>query len=385
MLASALALFAAAAAEPPAPPAHSVSGVVVTPQTRPPPADVKLNMQGTDRDVDQEVVIWPGAAYATRREGSASLKCRIDVHGLAEYCQVVAETPSGKGFGKAALELRATFKLPPQLGADGQPTATTKVIAITFRPPDDSSSNTEGSASSIRSMSDTENLVASKRSVTGGGLAMRAVTMLDNPVWASAATYDEALAAYPAAGAGQEGYAVAHCPVKHTGVLDVCFLIKETPEGHGFGKAALSLTSKFRVAPEVARTSHGAPLWVDVPIRFAPPSSQEVKERLVMAPIWLSGVDPLVAPRLFPPEAAAQGLTTGRGVARCAIGADGALTACSPERGDPDGLGFSEAAVKLAGTMKMSLWSLDGAPVAGGVIHIPIRLNLKVPPAAKGN
>jgi hypothetical protein len=27
--------------------------------------------------------------------------------------------------------------------------------------------------------------------------------------------------------------------------------------------------------------------------------------------------------------------------------------------------------------MKMNLWSADGAPVEGGVVHGPIRLNLK--------
>jgi hypothetical protein len=35
--------------------------------------------------------------------------------------------------------------------------------------------------------------------------------------------------------------------------------------------------------------------------------------------------------------------------------------------------------VKLASAMRMNLWSADGAPVEGGVIHIPIRLNLKAP------
>ncbi len=53
----------------------------------------------------------------------------------------------------------------------------------------------------------------------------------------------------------------------------------------------------------------------------------------------------------------------------------------APEAGDPDGLGFSEAAAKLASTMRMNLWSADGAPVEGGVVHIPIRLNLKPQPA----
>ena len=378
-----LALLAAAADPPPAPapvqPPHAVSGVVVSPQVTPPPADLKLNMAGADHDIAQEVVIWPGTAYATRLEGRVSLKCRIDVHGLAEFCEVVSETPAGKRFGKAALELRATFKLPPQAET------ATKIIAITFRPPEDSSSGTIGTTGQIKSMKDFDNFIAAQRGYDGGGIPMRKVTMLDSPVWTSAATYDEVLAAYPAAGAGQEGYAVAHCPVKPSGALEDCFLIKETPEGHGFGKAALGLTGKFHVAPEVARTPHSAPLWVDVPIRFAPPASEEAKDRLVMAPIWLSGVDPQVAPKLFPPEAAAQGLTTGRGVARCQVAPDGGLTACAPEAGEPDGLGFSDAAVKLAATMRMNLWSLDGAPVEGGVIHIPIRLNLKGAAASKGN
>ena len=96
-----------------------------------------------------------------------------------------------------------------------------------------------------------------------------------------------------------------------------------------------------------------------------------------MAPAWLTSLDPKKTPKLFPPEAVTAGLTTGRGVARCTVAADGTMTACAPEAGDPDGLGFSEAATKLASTMKMNLWSSDGAPVAGGVVRIPVRLNLK--------
>ena len=70
----------------------------------------------------------------------------------------------------------------------------------------------------------------------------------------------------------------------------------------------------------------------------------------------------------------------GRGVARCVVAADGTLTDCSPETGDPDGLGFSEVAVKLASTMKMNPWTADGRPVDGAVFRIAIRLNLKQQP-----
>jgi hypothetical protein len=82
---------------------------------------------------------------------------------------------------------------------------------------------------------------------------------------------------------------------------------------------------------------------------------------------------------VFPPEAAAQGLSSGRGVARCVVAVDGGLTDCTPEVGDPDGMGFSEAAAKLASTMKMNPWSADAAPVDGAVVRVAIRLNLKKP------
>lgn len=41
--------------------------------------------------------------------------------------------------------------------------------------------------------------------------------------------------------------------------------------------------------------------------------------------------------KLFPAEAAAKGVTTGKGVARCVVGADGGLMDCVPLRGTPTG------------------------------------------------
>ena len=60
-------------------------------------------------------------------------------------------------------------------------------------------------------------------------------------------------------------------------------------------------------------------------------------------------------------------------MARCHVGADGALVDCAPDLGDPEGQGFSEAAAKLASTMKMNLWSSDGAQVEGALVYIPLR------------
>jgi TonB family protein len=376
MLALALALAAAAPAEPPP---RTISGVTVTPA--PPTAiekhpDASVESAGSEAAGDF-VAVWPGEQYQMGREGRVSLACRVDVHGLAELCRVTAETPSGKGFGKAALELRPTFKLAPPTGADGQPTAREMVINVTFRQPDRTQFD--------EAVVEAQNGKVPTHSFADGPLQLHKVTMLDYPVWAAAPSFDDLAAAYPARAGGDEGYVAEHCQVLRSGALTGCSAIKEEPKGEGFSNAARSLTAKFRVDPALARTPHVATLFVDVPIRFPPPASAEMKDRTVMAPVWVAGFETQRALRLFPPEAAARGLTSGRGIARCSIAADGALTACSPEPGEPDGLGFSEAAVKLASTMRMNLWSLDGAPVEGGVIHIPIRLNLKADGPRAGN
>jgi len=371
MLAQMLTLALAAAApdpspapSPPAQPSRTVSPVVVTPPAKPPEPDVKVEMTGGDDDLDQQVVIWPATARQAGRNGRVSLRCKIDIHGLAEKCDVVSETPQGQGFGRAALELRPTFKLPPTQGPDG-PIEAVKTISIRFKAPD-----TDINLGKVLSGQ------VDPSTMRGNPLKMRAVTMLDYPVWAQAATFEDLAAAYPAKGGGVEGYAVAHCHVLHTGALTTCQVIKETPDRRDFGKAALGLAaSKFRVSPQLAAIRHNSPVWVDVPIRLPPPA--QLADRTVTAPAWITGVDVENAPKLFPPEAAASGLTTGRGVARCVVASDGSLTDCTPEAADPAGLGFSEAAAKLATGMRMNLWSADGAPVEGGVVHIPIRLNLK--------
>jgi len=378
MLALVLALQAAtatpAASLPGKGPPTTVTGVEVTAETKgkSPPADLTLNMQGSDEDAAQMVTVWPGAAYHQGYGGKVRLRCKIDVHGLAESCEIASETPQGRGFGKAALELRPTIKLPPTQGPDG-PVPAIKTIAIGFTAHD-----SEISGQQVAETLGMNPAAPHLSDITFGKnnpIAMRDVTMLDKPVWAEAAGFDDLVAAYPAKGGGVEGYAVDHCMVRRTGVLANCQIIKEEPAGRGFDKAALSLAAKFKVAPEQAGVHQNSQIWVDIAIRMPPPD--QLKDRTVMAPIWLTGVDPNATPKLFPPEAVAAGLTTGRGVTRCVVGVGGALSACAPEPGEPDGLGFSEAAAKLASRMRVNLWSADAAPVAGGVVHIPIRLNLK--------
>ena len=382
MLAQLLALFAAAApaAQPAAAtPGNTVSPVTVSPAPEKGPYAATVDMHGEEESPwgGDFTAIWPRDMTGSGVDGHVILNCVIDVHGLAESCKVVSETPAGKRLGRAALELRPTFKLKPATGADGQPTSATMAIRILYKAPSQDFDNQEFQRALTRGKGGFGTLDIPP---THNPILTRNEAMLDNPVWATAATFDDLAAAYPAKGGGVEGYAAAHCRVERdgdrAGSLRDCQVIKESPAGHDFGKAALALAVKFRAEPAtLAAIPKREPLWVDIPMRLQPPAA--LAERTIAAPRWITGVDPKSAPKLFPPEAVAQGLTTGRGVARCTVATDGTLTACAPEAGDPDGLGFSEAAVRLAAGMKMNLWSGDGAPVEGAVVHIPIRLNLK--------
>jgi TonB family protein len=367
-------------------PSHEVSPVVVTarPQTAP-PADAKVEV-GSDYDhiAGQSVSIWPAGARAAGLSGSVTLSCMVDVHGLAEWCRVAYETPPGRGFGDAAMALRPTLKLAPRQGPDG-PVDSMMNIALSF--------SAQQSESNLREVMAAASGLGGKAPETGQSLSgrgvsdvnardlvvyhnpidMRRVTLMDSRGWVQAPSFADLAAAYPSQGGGQEGYAVAHCKVERTGTLKGCVVAKELPAGHGFGRAAVALAPQFRVSPDVmAQAPHGAPVEVDVPIRF--PAATEARDRTVRSPVWVAGYDPQTLIRDFPP-AVAKKVSPGA-VVRCEVAADGSLSGCAIELTSPDGLDFDDAAVKFASRLKMSLWSAEAGPVQGGVVHLPVRLDL---------
>ena len=335
------------------------------------PSDTAVDVDDDDLS-EQYGAIWPEKAYGYRANGRVVLACRINALGFAQSCTVAAENPQNMGFGAAALQAQPSLRLPPPPGLVGSGTVV-KNIAINFTAPND---QLDSSASSgpIGSISATAGSGVSAR--TGNPIIMKSITMMDHPVWVSAPSFEDMRRAWPARAAAAEGFVVLRCEVERTGSLSGCAATKESPVNQGFEKAAQSLAPLFRVAPDVMVRAprNSKPIQVVLPIRFTPPQGQA--EATVSAPSWISGFNPDVAPKLFPPEAVARGLVTGRGVARCVVGDDGGLTGCSPENADPDGVGFAQAAVILAGTMKMNLWSADAGPVRGGVVRVPVRLNL---------
>jgi TonB family protein len=359
-------------------PGRTVSPITVTGKTdKGAPVAVVIDMPSDDTARGEFVSVWPAKAYRNGTEGRVTLRCRINIHGLAEVCGVQSESPDGQGFGAAAMQLRPTFKLKPIKGPDGGPIETQVDIAVKFHPPRrelDLENLTKGDDTGGQnpfSRGDPHNnVILSDRTFIGNPLPPHTVTMLSKPVWAAAPGFDDVARAYPAKGAGAEGYAVAHCQVVAGGDLKRCVVVKETPSDVGFAKAALTLTDRFKVVPELSTPPTRAELWVDIPIRLPPPDAQT--DRTIQAPHWLTDIG--AAPTVFPAQAAARGVTSGVGVVDCVVGPGGVMTQCAPGPGAPDGLGFSEAVAQIASSLKVAIWSDDAGPVLGGQVRLEVRL-----------
>lgn len=99
-------------------------------------------------------------------------------------------------------------------------------------------------------------------------------------------------------------------------------------------------------------------------------SSTVVEAPMVTRPAWLRTPTAedvgRVTPQLEQPPAEVRILMV------CRITAAGGLEACSIRSEDPPGLGYGPAALALAPIFRMPELDLDGRPVAGRTVQIPI-------------
>ncbi len=203
-------------------------------------------------------------------------------------------------------------------------------------------------------------------------------SVITNPDWALKPTADDIARLYPVAAmrGSIEGRATIDCRINAVGKLVDCSVTAEEPKGIGFGDAALAMASRFQMRP---MTRDGVPVDggnVRIPIRFVLPKEPEpAKPTDVANPNGAPPTNTSESIRYYP-EAAQKAGQEGRVTIQCIVTRTGTLSDCSVLSEAPPGLGFGEAALKMAPQFKMRPQTKNGTPVEGGVVKIPLRFRL---------
>ncbi len=95
-------------------------------------------------------------------------------------------------------------------------------------------------------------------------------------------------------------------------------------------------------------------------------------EGVITNPTWTRLPTAEDLARYYPPQATIAGVN-GRAVMTCLVTAEGSVSDCQVVDETPPGLGFGGAAVAMAPLFRMTPRALDGEPVGGARVTIPIR------------
>jgi hypothetical protein len=277
---------------------------------------------------------YPHGAANLGASGHATIHCQINDKGRLQNCAAVREFPSGLGFGGAAVSLARYYRV-DLAGAAAKKGELDLPIDFATQARED------------------------EALVTGP--------------WIAAPSFADAGAAYPDIGGGAAGEAELHCALSGQGELRACRVLYVVPLDRDFDKAAIKLSSVFRMQIDPALIKAHQPLGANLAVRLPAPFGDEFKAHRITDPIWLALPDATRLAALYPAAAATRGVTAGTGQADCDVAADGGLQNCHPAGdGDPSGVGFSDAAAKAAAEMRMSPWTEAGGPVAGASVRVSV-------------
>jgi hypothetical protein len=180
---------------------------------------------------------FPSRAVGHAASGHVVLRCELTKDGLLRGCETATEEPSGLDFSRAAHGLTKEFRVLNEPALMEQLHKAEVDVPFDFRDPSQPSLPPE----------------------------------ITEPQWLQGADPKMAGRLFPeaAAKAGfKTGVGTVGCQVDHAGALINCRVVKETPEGLGFGVSALAIADVMRMNPW---TKQGLPVdgaHVNVPIRI---------------------------------------------------------------------------------------------------------------------
>lgn len=188
------------------------------------------------------------------------------------------------------------------------------------------------------------------------------------PVWLKLPSGDD-MARYRPEDARASGRAIIECKVSGRGPLEACQVLEETAGEH-YGKAALAVAARFRMGPTDRGGLPTTGRRVRIPLTWTLTSLTDTTN-LIQSPRWIrrpSGED---MARLYPGATVANELS-GRATIVCRILASGRLADCNVVEESPAGVGFGQAAIRLAPFFQMTTTTADGKSVEGGTVRLPL-------------
>jgi hypothetical protein len=179
--------------------------------------------------VAEVAAAYPARAKAAGVSGAVLLTCEVGRDNHPRECAPLKETPGAYGFGVAARKLAETMVVDtPMAGRN-------IFIPVNF-----------------------------------DAAILKGEATVTKPIWAEMPAIQDVQASFPKTQNGVNNVRVVlGCKVEAGGALSGCSIAQEDPPGQGYGAGALSLASKFRVAPWAQDGSPTIGAQIRLPIRYA--------------------------------------------------------------------------------------------------------------------